>query len=471
MEIKAMIDKLRINWEAVPDLQTARKRLLQSLMVIFSVLGAPALVVGTLEAVSQGHPLSGVLYGALYLPVLLATIFSRSLSFHWQLRFLMGALYALGLSNLIVYGFNGAGIHILLTVCLLATVLRGGWAGLFTVGLSLLAILIAGTAYGLDWVSVNPEFYKISESPVAWGTALVTFLMLSLVMVVTAHLLQKFLENSLEDLNYHQTQLEALVEERTFELKQAQQEALRKERLAVLGQLAGGVAHELRNPLGVITNAVYYLKQKQELKTEDLEDYLEILDDETRNATKIISDLLSFSRQPSCQRTDVDPRRIIERVLERVPPPEQVELELHVEPALPAVLVDPDHLQQMLLNLLSNAYEALPEGGQVDVRIRQVDQTVIEQLWPEGSEPEADLWIRISVQDSGAGIPEEDLPRLFEPLFTTKARGIGLGLSVTRRLVKANGGRIVVDQTPHQGSKFNLYLQAVENRSLQSTRV
>ncbi len=471
MKIRSMIEKLRTNWEAVPDLQTARESLLQSLMVIFSVLGAPVLVVGTMEAVSQGHPFSGVLYGVLYFPVLLATLFSKSLTYHWQLRFLMGALYALGFSNLIVYGFNGAGIHILLTGCLLATVLQGGWAGLITVGLSLMAILTAGTAYSLDWVSVSPAFYKISESPVAWGTALVTFLMLSLVMVVTAHLLQKFLENSLEDLHLHQTQLESLVEERTEELQQVQQQALRKERLAVLGQLAGGVAHELRNPLGVISNAVYYLQEKQELSPEDLDDYLGILDAETRNATKIISDLLSFSRQPNCQLSEVDPRQAAEIVLDRVPPPDEIDLELRVEPDLPAVLVDPDHLQQMLLNLLSNAYEALPEGGQVEVRISRVDSTEIEHLWNEGSSPKADSWIRISVHDSGIGIPEENLPQLFEPLFTTKARGIGLGLSVTHRLVKVNGGRISVDQPSRQGSRFNLYLQADENGSLQSISV
>lgn len=237
------------------------------------------------------------------------------------------------------------------------------------------------------------------------------------------------------------TDLEQRVEARTRELRQAQERLVRQEKLAVLGQLAGGVAHELRNPLGVISNAVYFLKLTQVDASPEVRKYLGILEQETRTAGKIISDLLDFSRAKSVNREPVSVKRMLQQALERFPTPENIAVEFNIPANLPPVFADPHHMQQVFGNLIVNACQAMPEGGTLCLSARR-----------RGKE------IAVSVTDNGEVIPPENMDRLFEPLFTTKARGIGLGLTVSRRLVEANDGRIEAQSNPGAGATFTVYL-------------
>ncbi len=260
---------------------------------------------------------------------------------------------------------------------------------------------------------------------------------------------QKQAEDEIRRLN---AELEQRVAERTRQLQEAQEQLVRQERLAVLGQLAGSVGHELRNPLAVINNAVYFLKLVLPDAGEKVREYLNILERETHNAEKIVGDLLDFARVKSVEREAIAASELVRRVLDRYPAPENIRLHLDLPPGLPPLWVDPRQIEQVLGNLIVNAYQAMPEGGRL---------SVISDQYSVSSEQ----WVRIAVKDTGVGIPPENMGKLFEPLFTTKAKGIGLGLAVSKKLVEANGGRIEVQSEPGQGAAFTVILPVAEEKS------
>ncbi len=249
---------------------------------------------------------------------------------------------------------------------------------------------------------------------------------------------RKQAEDALKEYN---SRLEIAVEARTRELREAQEQLVRQERLAVLGQLAGGVGHELRNPLTVILTAIYYLKLVQPDADEQIKKYLIMIEKEARTAEKIVSDLLDFARNKSANREPAAVSTLVRSVLERYPVPSSVNVTLELPSNLPPVYIDPRQIEQVLGNLVVNACQAMPDGGKL--------------LLSAGMKGEMAV---IAVTDTGTGISPENMRRLFEPLFTTKTKGIGLGLAVSQRLAEANGGRIEVQSESGKGSTFTVSL-------------
>jgi signal transduction histidine kinase len=239
--------------------------------------------------------------------------------------------------------------------------------------------------------------------------------------------------------------LEQEVADRTGELHAAQEELVRKERLATLGQLSSSVGHELRNPLGVMTNAVYYLQHTLPDAKPKVREYLQILDTQIRLSEKIVADLLDFARVRSPETARVAVSDLVDDQLERVDVPDAVRVERDLPGDLPAVAVDPIQVGQVILNVLTNGVQAMtPRGGGVlGIRAR-ADQGLV----------------RLTVYDTGPGVPPEHREQVFEPLFTTKARGIGLGLSVSRSLIRANGGDLVLLDGAREGAAFEVLLPA-----------
>lgn len=227
------------------------------------------------------------------------------------------------------------------------------------------------------------------------------------------------------------------------QLEKAQEELVRKERLATLGQLAGSVGHELRNPLGVMTNAVYYLEITQRDAPEKVREYLGIIRNQVQISEKIVADLLDFARIRSPQRTTLNLAGFVEEQLARTALPPTVTVARHVDDDL-SVVADPIQIGQVLLNVLTNAVQAMEQNpGTLIVRARAENDKV-----------------SLEVSDNGPGIEPDNIDQVFEPLFTTKARGIGLGLSVSRTLARANGGDLTVHSTPGSGATFTLDLPA-----------
>ncbi len=249
----------------------------------------------------------------------------------------------------------------------------------------------------------------------------------------------------------YSARLEEIVEERTKELQEAQERLVRQEKLAALGRMAAGVSHELRNPLTVIGNTLYLLMSSPSDDDETIQANLNIIASEVREMEMIVSDLLDFSQVRIADRESVTLADLAARVLERHPPPERVRVVADVPANLPPVLVSSRQIVQVLSNLVTNAYQAMPEGGCLSIRA-----TVV------GDSPVAHL----QVSDTGVGIAQENLGKVFEPLFTTKTRGIGLGLVISKSLVEANGGCISVESEVGTGTTFTIALSLAEDSSV-----
>ncbi|EAU66554.1 RedC [Stigmatella aurantiaca DW4/3-1] len=239
-------------------------------------------------------------------------------------------------------------------------------------------------------------------------------------------------------------------------LRAAQEQAIRVEKLAAVGQLAASVGHELRNPLAAVRNAHTYLakrlaKPEQAVGDARVPQLLGLMDRELGNCTRIISDLLDFARERPLMLQPCPLRPLVEEAIGVVPPRESVRVLNQVPEQLPVPMLDREQFRQVLINLVQNAVEAIPAErvGQVVVRAEEGG---------EGS-------LSLRVVDDGEGIPANVLPHIFEPLFTTKARGTGLGLAIVASRVQRHGGSLNVLSQSGQGSEFIIQLPGVAARA------
>lgn len=226
-----------------------------------------------------------------------------------------------------------------------------------------------------------------------------------------------------------------------------QQEAVQQEKMAAIGLLAGGIAHEINNPLGGIL-AFAQLLMRDAKDNDVLYNDLKEIEDAAVRCKKIVSDLLDFSRvskeRDNCM---VNVNELLDRVFPFIRGDLQsLNVQLDFKPAqkLPDVKVNPDRLQQVFLNLLTNALHAMPKGGKLNV------ETAVDPC----------RRVIVKISDTGVGIPPEDLPRIFEPFFTTKSpsKGTGLGLSIAYRIVREHGGNIEVRSEVDRGTTFTISL-------------
>ena len=231
------------------------------------------------------------------------------------------------------------------------------------------------------------------------------------------------------------------------ELSRAQQELVRRERLAALGELSAIVAHEVRNPLGAIFNSLATLKRSAPAK-EEVRQLLGIVGEEAERLNRMVGDLLDFSRPHEVRRRPTALAEVIEGALSaagRAFSTRALELRTDIPDDLPRATIDAQLIHQALLNLVMNAIQALPNGGTVTIRAR---------LEPRG-EPG---FVRLEVEDDGPGIPPELADRVFQPFFTTRAAGSGLGLAVVKRIAEAHGAELTLESPPGRGASFVLTL-------------
>ena len=226
------------------------------------------------------------------------------------------------------------------------------------------------------------------------------------------------------------------------------------EKLEVIGTLAAGVGHELRNPLGAIKNAAYFLNMALEEPEAEVKEALEILEKEVVTSERTISSLLDFAGSRPPTRRKVDINDVVRAALScsRGPVPENIEVVSQLDEAVPAILADPYQLAQIFGNLILNAIQAMSTCADGAAGRRDGGRLVVK------SEQPASEWVAVSFADTGAGIAEEELGKVFEPMFTTKAKGIGLGLALSKTLVEAHGGTIEVESDLGKGSTFTVRL-------------
>ena len=265
------------------------------------------------------------------------------------------------------------------------------------------------------------------------------------------------LRNSQAELREWGHTLEQKVEKRTQELRIAEAETARTEKLASVGLLAAGIAHELNNPLTGVLTFTTLLRKKMPDGSPDAED-LDLVIRETKRCAAIIRRLLDFAREKTPEKKFADLNQVIEdtaRIIERPASFRDIEIAMDLDPEMPQVWVDADLIKQVIMNMLVNAQHAIEHEGSITVRSRHLAQ-------PKSPEPgmEPEPMVEIAIIDSGCGIPEKNLKRIFDPFFTSKevGKGTGLGLSVSHGIVRAHGGVIEVDSTVGKGSTFRIYL-------------
>jgi len=244
----------------------------------------------------------------------------------------------------------------------------------------------------------------------------------------------------------NKTQMILLAIEDITERKRLQEKLLRSEKFAAIGQLAAVVGHELRNPLGVINNSSYFLSRKlKDVADEKVTKHLKIIERKINSANLIISDLLDFARKkpPTLKQTDLN--IILTSVLSDSSIPENIKVTTKLGEIAP-MLLDQEQIRRVFQNMILNASQAMSESGKLIIQTSKHDNSV-----------------EISFKDTGVGIPEENLTKIFTPLFSTKANGVGLGLAICRQIVEGHGGNITVKSKIGKGSTFTVKLP-VERR-------
>ena len=228
---------------------------------------------------------------------------------------------------------------------------------------------------------------------------------------------------------------------------QRQREVLyQNEKLAALGTLSAGIAHEMNNPLGIMTTRIEVMlldAETQQLPAQVLED-LHVLHRASQRVARIAAGLRSFARQSAGEPSPIDLNAIVDEALLLMQKPlgaEDIRVLATLDRTLPSLLGDPNALHQVLMNLLTNAREAMAGGGEIRIETARAER-------PD--------WIRLRVADTGPGIPPEDITKVFDPFYTTKRTGTGLGLSVTYGIIREHGGTIDVTSRPGAGTAFTL---------------
>ena len=233
------------------------------------------------------------------------------------------------------------------------------------------------------------------------------------------------------------------LEAATRQLQESFEQVKRADRLSAVGQLAASLAHEIRNPLGSIEGATNIIRSPA-TSDEIREGSLNIIQKECQRLNRLLTNLLDFARPRQPEFRAVDLSRLIDSIFALVGPNAQLQhvaLKKTVLHAPAALESDPEQLKQVLLNLVINAVQAMPNGGELEVGIDQRDGEAI-----------------ISVKDQGTGITEENMDRIFDPFFTTKEAGTGLGLSVAHQVISQHGGHIEAERNPDSGMTFSISL-------------
>jgi PAS domain S-box-containing protein len=257
------------------------------------------------------------------------------------------------------------------------------------------------------------------------------FLYEAAVAIENTELLQKVKE--------YARHLEEKVEERTKLLKETQKRLLRSERFAAIGELAGMVGHDLRNPLTGIAGATYYIKTNSSPNLDKKsKEMLEIIEEDIQRSDKIINDLLEYSKEIKLKFSETTPKSVLKGALSLVQIPQNIQLK-NLTRDTPRIRVDAEKISRVFINIIKNAVDAMARGGTLTIRSKKSNDNV-----------------EFSFTDTGEGMTKCVLEKIWSPLFTTKAKGMGFGLSICKRIVEAHTGKVSVRSAIAKGSTFTI---------------
>ena len=324
-------------------------------------------------------------------------------------------------------------------------------------------VVLKGEVVAVMWAGerLNPFFYQSSfyRKLLRYFTLVV----LALVMIATLRTIKNItsgVDRLKQGLLRMENDIHHLLPEMTGELgqvaravnrmavslseKERLEDQLRQsEHLIALGRLVTGVAHELRNPIGIIKTLAELMKQEYSQMT-GIEEYTRALDEQVERQDMVIQELLDFGRPTKVSIKECSINDLIMGVLSfsaAMLRKQKVKVQLQLDDNLPKILADTEKLKQVFVNIIVNAAEAMPTGGNLDITTKHTDEMII-----------------ITMSDSGEGISAEELPKIFDPFYTTKEGGTGLGLSISYQSIKLHGGMIKVDTVPNKGTAFFIKL-------------
>jgi signal transduction histidine kinase len=245
-------------------------------------------------------------------------------------------------------------------------------------------------------------------------------------------------------------------------LFESQRQLSQSEKLAALGQVAATMAHQIGTPLNSISGYIQLMLQERDLQPED-RNRLKIIESQLDRLADSVKGLLIFTRQPKPQLKPLNVNEVLEELIHLGKPwlhARNVKLLCSLSSKLPPVLGDPTHLQTLFLNLITNALDAMPQGGQLNITTQP--NSLPASFGEDGT------WVEISIADTGIGIPEESRKRIFDPFFTTKqiGEGTGLGLAICEKIVKEHAGKLEVESEVGRGSIFSVFIPALEGKEV-----
>ncbi len=246
-------------------------------------------------------------------------------------------------------------------------------------------------------------------------------------------------EHKLAELNRY---LEREVQDRTAELRDAQAELVRNEKLALLGQVSANISHEIRNPLNAAKTSAYYLMNAKSPTESKIIEHLERIDRQIHMIDNVITALTDLAKLPDPRIAEIDLIELVQQTIDSVDLPPDIHVVIEKAPGLPPVRGDVNQIAMVIRNLVRNARDAMNQGGgQLTISFGKDGQH-----------------LSLSVADNGCGIAEADLARIMDPFFSTKARGMGLGLAIIQAILEKNDGRMDVQSHVGTGSNFQIFL-------------
>jgi signal transduction histidine kinase len=231
------------------------------------------------------------------------------------------------------------------------------------------------------------------------------------------------------------------------ERKKIEEKLVKSERLASIGELSGQIGHDLRNPLAAIKNGIYIIKKKDtQLERAKREEIFGFIENSIEDSNRIITSLVDYSDELNLQLEQCTPNSLVLHVLSKIQVPGRLNIINNTKDDI--IFLDLEKMEKVFASLIKNSIDATPEEGTI-----QIQSTLKESN------------IEISFTDSGLGIPENILPKLFAPLVTTKAKGMGMSLAVCKRIVEAHGGKIGVESAVGKGTTFTISLPVKQSKS------
>lgn len=238
------------------------------------------------------------------------------------------------------------------------------------------------------------------------------------------------------------------------ELQEAQTKILQLDRLASMGAIAAGVAHEIKNPLNSLTINLHLLKEEVPYSSKELQKLMHVVEKETARLNETVMEFLSYSKQPKLMLSMSHPNRIIEEVVRMLGfqgEHQGIKITAHLDSQVPDMVLDEKRMKQAFLNVVINAIQAMPSGGALSIKTGM-------NFKPDGQAEGRHFYVEF--KDNGQGIPRECMDRLFDPFFTTKEEGTGMGLPIVDSILRSHGGRVFIDSARGKGTTVTLSMPA-----------